>query len=144
MSSKEIKVGGSIQSKCTKCKEATRHIIVAIADDKPVKVQCAVCEGQHLYRSPDSDVAVSKVKKAARPRKKATSAASARQSQQWSEQMAGRNESSAAPYAMAGAFKKNSIIRHSKFGLGVVERLVDPNKMEVLFEVGTKTLVRGQ
>ena len=44
---------------------------------------------------------------------------------------------------MASVFKKNNLISHNKFGFGVVERLIDPNKMEVLFEGGFKTLIRG-
>jgi len=143
MSKDEIKAGASIQSKCTKCKEATRHVIVAVADGKPVKVQCVVCEGQHLYRSP---VEPSKpaAKKPTRPRRKETTASASKNTRLWQEQLAGRDEAAAVPYAIAGSFNKNSLINHKKFGLGVVERLIDPNKMDVIFEDGLKTLVRGQ
>ena len=43
-------------------------------------------------------------------------------------------------YDMNGKFRANDLVEHSVFGLGIVQLVVGPNKMNVLFESGKKLL----
>jgi hypothetical protein len=50
------------------------------------------------------------------------------------------NLAKAVDYSMAEAYKVNTLISHPQFGIGVVQRVVGPQKIEVLFEDGRKTM----
>ncbi|MDR1166348.1 MAG: hypothetical protein LBO66_10890 [Deltaproteobacteria bacterium] len=79
----EIRVGGEIESYCTKCRRTTTHRVVSMKDDKPKTVSCLSCGGQHLFRKPPDEgqeAAPVKVKKVAvkkSPVKKSAVAAAA-------------------------------------------------------------------
>ena len=52
MQTTPLSVGGPIEARCTKCRKNTNHIIVAMAEEVPAKVECNTCSGQHKYRPP--------------------------------------------------------------------------------------------
>lgn len=45
------------------------------------------------------------------------------------------------PYDMSAEFIEGALIEHPTFGKGVVEELVDHNKIKVIFEEGAKILI---
>ncbi len=45
---------------------------------------------------------------------------------------------------MKGSFKKDEIIDHPKFGLGIVSSVIQEHKIEILFKEGPKLLVQNQ
>lgn len=131
MESKQPGAGDPIEARCTKCRTITNHIIIAMKDDKPARVECNTCKGQHLYRKPKSA-----------PQTAATKAANAKRAErkQWvdlQEQIEGQ---AALNYAMDTKYKADSVIKHQQFGLGLVLRFMGERKMEVLFEDGLKTM----
>lgn len=139
-SSKKIEAGDEIASKCLKCKDVTNHTIVAMADDSIAKVLCKVCGARHNYRPPET--AKTPKKKTARSTGPGVRAAKIKD--QYEELLAGRNGSRALPYSMTGIFKHNDLIDHSTFGLGVITKIIKPNKIEVMFPEGGKLLICGQ
>ena len=46
-------------------------------------------------------------------------------------------------YAQDGSFGEGEKVDHNTFGLGLIKKLIKPNKMEVIFEEGTKLMIRG-
>ena len=46
-------------------------------------------------------------------------------------------------YSPKAKFTKGDLINHPKFGKGVIEKLIDKNKIEVLFKDDTKTLMHN-
>ena len=46
-------------------------------------------------------------------------------------------------YAQDGSFGEGEKVDHSTFGKGLITKLIKPNKMEVIFEEGTKLMIRG-
>lgn len=60
----------------------------------------------------------------------------------WAEQIEGKPDSAFVAYAMTERFEKGALVRHAKFGKGVVVG-VEPQRIEVLFEEGTKKLGHG-
>ena len=131
MSKIKMSAGDSIESRCTKCRKITNHTIVALKDNKPAKVECNTCKGQHLYRKPK-----------AAPQTAATRAANAKLAEQkkWIELQSQLKEQGAKEYSMDEKYKINSVIKHTKFGLGQVQCLTGTRKMEVLFEDGLKKM----
>src|ERR1043165_7944445 len=65
---KKPHVGGEIDSMCTKCDLLLNHRIVAMVQDKVVKVECLTCRGVHQYRPGAQAKAAAKVATVAKPR----------------------------------------------------------------------------
>ena len=131
MTNTTLTAGGPVESRCTKCRKITNHIIVAIADEVPVKVQCNTCGGEHKYRPPAS------AKKAAA---KKTAIPKVTGQKEWQEMREKIEGAHAVNYSMESSFKVNSVMKHPIFGLGLVEKNIGSRKIEVLFEDGRKKL----
>ncbi len=57
----------------------------------------------------------------------------------WAEHVEGKGESAFVAYSMTAKFTKGALLTHPKFGKGAVID-VEPTRIEVLFEDGTKKL----
>ena len=131
MQSTMLVAGDPIESRCTKCRKITNHIIVAVAEGVPAKVQCNTCSGQHKYRPPT-------VRKKPAPRR-AVDPAIAEQ-KEWLKLQADIEAKDATTYTMETAFKVGSVMKHPMFGLGLVQGNLAPKKVEVLFEDGKRKM----
>lgn len=58
----------------------------------------------------------------------------------WKVAISRQNEGCGTPYNMNATFEVGEIVEHVKFGLGEVRSVTKPNKMEVLFQDGLRTL----
>jgi Zn ribbon nucleic-acid-binding protein len=131
MPSTTLSAGEPIKARCTKCRKNTDHIIVVMGDEAPVKVECTMCGRQHKYRPPTA------AKK--RAVKKTVQPVDAER-KEWQKLRPDMDEEKATDYSMTSSYEVHSLINHPVFGLGVVQRVVGPRKVEVLFEDGKKTM----
>jgi hypothetical protein len=132
----KIAVGGDIDAYCTKCKMVLAHMVEAMEGQKPRRVKCNTCKGEHNYR-PSKPVPRTAAKKTT----KTTKSPSKRTKQNWEEVM---QEASGKPhksYSMSGSFGEGDWIEHATFGLGCVQTFTPPNRITVRFADSTKTLV---
>jgi len=131
-------VGGEVVSWCTKCKHELGHTIIAIVDNKPKKVKCNTCSGQHNFRAKPSETGKT-VKRAGRKRKTPEEI--------YNEQitrLSGGDLSSARMYRIDESFTVDELINHPKFGVGIVMSIVKINKVETLFKDGSRLLIQNQ
>ena len=141
---RKLSAGDIIEARCTKCRAVTNHRIVAMVEEKVVRVECNTCSGIHNYYPPGesrkttSSASVTR-KKEAVPRKTASAKGSA-ELEEWEAICAGIESGSAIPYDINGKFQVNALIEHPVFGIGVVKAVIRPNKMEVVFRDGKKML----
>jgi hypothetical protein len=63
--------------------------------------------------------------------------------QSWEKAIAGRGVHEFKSYNVGGNFKEGDLLRHKKFGDGLVIRVIDAHKVEVLFKDEAKTLAQG-
>lgn len=131
MQNDKCSAGDAIEARCTKCKQNTKHIVIATLEEKPVKVQCDICDRQHKYRLPT---------KTKTPVKRQTVVHKSAEQKKWELLRASADSSSAKAYSMTASYKAEALISHPTFGFGVVQRLVGPQKVEVLFEDGAKIM----
>lgn len=131
MGSTILSAGDPIEARCTKCRKNTNHIIVAMAEEVPVKVQCNTCSGQHKYKPPTAP------KKAAARR---TVDPKIAERKEWEELMPSMEGKQKTEYSMTTAFKVGSLMNHPTFGVGIVQSSGGPRKIKVLFEDGLKTM----
>lgn len=136
----QLTVGKDVLSYCSKCKLNLGHTIVAMKDASHIaKVKCNTCKTLHAYKDPSQSSKVNKTrtKKTASAPSKVVSV-----SDLWMEKMSSTKKKS-TPYAIDGKFHEGDIIDHSKFGPGIVEKVVD-DKIEVVFRHEIKTLVHNK
>jgi hypothetical protein len=133
-------IAKEIVSFCTSCKRDLMHVIEAVDGDKIVRVHCKTCKRQHAYRPPRESEAQGGLKKPGpSPKKRKTASLF----DEWEKIMEATKDFPAKAYDVHERFVVGENVDHAKFGIGVVRRLMDPNKMVVLFKDGTKVLVRG-
>lgn len=60
----------------------------------------------------------------------------------WAELVTDKADSAFKPYSITATYARNDLVRHPKFGKGIVT-LVEGSRIEVLFEEGSKKLGHG-
>lgn len=132
------KVGQDIVAYCTKCKKDLDHVIVALLGEKVKKVLCKTCEKEHVYKAPKGVKAPAKKKTTPKTKKKKISPV-----EEWEMAMERAKDATVKTYAQDGSYGEGEKVDHSTFGQGLVVKLISPNKMEVIFEEGSKFMIRG-
>lgn len=145
MANTEKQAGDHVDARCTRCREITNHTIIAMVEDKPARVRCNTCGGDHNYRPPRQVKATKTATKATVKGAKTgrrTSADRLREAQQkeWQETAAEADSGLTVAYNMERSFRLEDLVDHPVFGVGVVKALFKPNKVEILFSSGTKAL----
>lgn len=139
MVDKALSVSDPIEARCTKCRDITNHIIVAMVEEKPARVKCNTCGGEHNYRKPRATVAAGTRKPSTRAKADPRDA----ERKEWETLRPDMDSSRAVAYSMDVQVKVNNLINHPTFGLGLVQLVVGDRKVEVLFEDGKKVMRCG-
>lgn len=141
----ELSVGKEVLSHCSKCKLILAHIIVTMKDSStPDKVQCKTCKATHSFKDPGAKktkTSVDKVIKSAKSKGRVGSKKSTETVGELWNKAISRNTTGTKSYTIKGSFGTGDIIDHPTFGQGVVEKLIDDNKIEVLFQDDYRTLM---
>ena len=144
---KALKVAGEVDSWCTKCKLVLNHRIVSMKLGKAYQVECLTCRSTHLWRAtvpgekPAASTAGERSPKSSSRSTRVTPAMKHEQS--WEKAIAGRGVNEFKSYNTGGSFQEGDLLRHKKFGDGLVLRVIDAHKVEVLFKDEAKTLAQG-
>jgi len=131
-----LKVGGEVDSFCTRCDLVLAHTIHAMVGPRPVKVECNTCHTVHAFRHPPGSAALAQ-KKPVRGREKPVVLS-------FDELLRVRNPAAALRYSPRVSFQLDQVIDHPTFGLGFVSAVRDPSKIEVTFRGDVKVLVHGK
>ncbi len=141
MANTEKQAGDHVDARCTRCREITNHTIVAMVEERPARVRCNTCGGDHNYRPPRQVKAAKAATKGVKPARR-TAADRRREAQQeeWREAAGQADPGLTVAYNMERSFRLEDLVDHPVFGVGVVKAIFKPNKVEVLFASGTKAL----
>lgn len=136
-----IGVGKEILSNCSKCKLILAHIIVTMKSaTEPDKVQCKTCKSTQSFKDPSAKKKKTSVDRVIKSARSANGKKTESVSELWNKAI-NKATSSSKEYSIKGAFQAGDLINHPTFGQGVVERLIDNNKIEVLFQDDYRTLM---
>lgn len=141
--------GNAAEGYCATCDEDTLHTVLEIEGLQIRCARCSKCSTEGPFR-------VSRAKARAglmayvgkratipppprRQRKKAEDPA-----QIYRRMMEGKKISEARTYKISMALSEGDILRHPRFGVGIVSALTGPQKAVVVFEDGPKNLVFGR
>ncbi len=139
-----IKVGGEVDSFCTKCNMELAHVVIAVVEGRPVKVQCNTCHAVHRFRGelPASSAGARRASSAAAGRARAPRERPTTLS--FDEVLRSKNLAMAQRYSPRATFQLDQVIEHPTFGMGWVSAVRDPGKVEVTFRSDVKVLVQGK
>jgi len=145
MKIRKLSAGDIIDARCTRCREILNHRIVAMVQEKVVRVECNTCGGVHNYyppptaKTPRSPGTGPASRTAAAPRTAKKDPAQAERDE-WLSFRQNMSLDRALKYDMNAKYKANDLLDHPTFGFGVIKAVIVPNKMQVLFEDGIKLL----
>jgi len=157
MTTKANKPGTEVDSWCTKCRMDLLHRIIAMNNGKIIRVECRTCGGHHNYRAPKS-ASRSSHPAAPRPpgmdkprgsspslspRRSAAADAERQREESWQKAVLGQPVTSFKAYRTTQTFTLGDLIRHVKFGDGYIVRVVDRQKVEVMFKDGPRMLAQA-
>jgi hypothetical protein len=155
---KTLKPGSEVDAWCTKCRMDLLHRIIAMEGPKIARVECRTCGGHHNYRRPKSapsPAAAHKERAPAKtatgrsatpsisPRKAAANEAERQRESTWEKTVLGKPVTSFRAYRATQTFSSGDLIRHGKFGDGYIVRIIDRQKVEVMFKDGPRTLAQA-
>lgn len=136
-----LRVGGEVDSFCTKCSMTLAHTIIAMVGGRPVKVECNTCHGVHRFRgdAPSASPGPARAARAGpRPARERPVVRS------FEEELRGKNLAMAQRYSSKATYQLDQVIEHPTFGLGWVSAVRDATKVEVTFRTEVKVLVHGK
>jgi hypothetical protein len=136
------------------------HRIIAMVGTAPKRVECSTCNSHHNYRATApgekktsggaTGTGTTGTTRAAGPKAPRMSAAATRALQAeadhrntWEKAIAGKAMGDFVNYRISNTFEQGDLVRHSKFGDGVVTRVIDIRKVEVLFKDEARTLAQA-
>lgn len=122
--------GDPVEARCTKCRKLTSHTLVP-AEPTATMLQCSVCNRQRKVLSTSAPK---------KPATRRTADPAADERKEWAALEPAMKSTDAASYSMTASYKLKSLINHPLFGLGQVQRVIGPKKIEVLFSDGKKTM----
>ncbi|GAB4014220.1 MAG: hypothetical protein Fur0010_12120 [Bdellovibrio sp.] len=141
----QLGVGKEVLSHCNKCKMTLAHLIVSMKSEQTIgKVECKTCKATHAYKDPSS-VSASKTKsgKKSGSSTKTARAAGESISDIWMKALS-KTDHKSQNYSPKTCFHVDDIIDHPKFGPGIVERVIDNDKIQVIFRHEVKTLIHNR
>ena len=134
-------IGKDLEAYCGKCKLDTWHTVTATKNGKISKVMCKICTSYHAYKAPEKDL--EKAKSPTTRRRATTTPRGSRAKKDWGTLVGQIEDQKVVEYALSGEFSTTPAIRHKTFGVGVVTKVLTRNKIEVLFQDGTKILAQN-
>lgn len=143
---KQLSAGSIVETNCTRCRQVMNHTIVAMVGEKIVRVECNTCRGIHAFHpvkvAKESAAARGLGAKAAVARKVKVDPEEAARAE-WEALQPSMDPAKAIPYDMNRSYRAKNLLFHPNFGLGVIQLVIAPNKMDVLFQTGKKRLRCG-
>jgi uncharacterized CHY-type Zn-finger protein len=120
---------------CSKCDAERYHRVLAHLSASEARIECEVCGSKKKLKIGAKKMA----KKASTSSTKSTRAQNAHV-EAWTELKEKYSDLPPELYSIKGSYRTNSLIDHPSFGIGVVTESL-PNKIEVCFEEGVKSLI---
>jgi hypothetical protein len=115
-------------------------VIVAMQGDRIMRVMCKTCRKERGYKSPKGveEPSLAPKAKSSSPRTpvKVTS-----MEEEWMGAMSKIQNKRALPYSTTLKLSQGDLVSHPTFGDGIVQKIIHPNKVELLFRTDLKVLL---
>jgi hypothetical protein len=135
-------VAKTVFTECKKCGAERYHVVIAHKTATSAKVKCEICGATKTYKLETAGAKKRPLTGAAAKRKEQAATAKKNAHQEEYQTLMNSDVDTVA-YNMKSKFSANTKIKHPKFGTGFV-RLVQPEKIEVVFEDEVRQLVHNR
>lgn len=137
----DYRAGQDCDAWCGKCKMVLRHVIHAVVEGNPVRVECKTCRGIHKYKPSEKGTGARRRTRTARRE----AAPKADQTLLEYERLTkDKTIDDGRKYSIKETFADSEIVLHPKFGLGIVKKVMPDRKIEVHFREGVRVLVHSR
>jgi len=128
----KLSVGGYMKYHCSRCDLELGHTIVAMMNGIPIRVRCNTCGSERNYRT----------KKVLMERPSEPRRLKARtNSDVYQQKLQDSVIKTPRRYQASESFAVGDVVDHPKFGRGIVTKVIPPDRMDILFQDETKTLL---
>jgi hypothetical protein len=136
---KNCSTDGDIEAWCPICKQKSGHTIITIFKNSPKRIKCNACDEHHNLSAKSPGENRTKTKSLTRKSrsKEATY-------QEYLSRLTGGDPANSIKYNIKGNFKKDEIIDHLSFGIGIVLSVNKADKIRILFKDGPRLLIQNQ
>lgn len=124
----ESMVGKDLDGWCNRCKLMLAHVVIALKNEKPYRVECKTCNNKHVHKPNPPGTKKPRAKKPPKPT-------------EYELIMAKRDADTAVAYSAKNAYDRDQLISHPTLGVGLVTDHKGPGKVQVLFAGGEKLLL---
>jgi hypothetical protein len=125
--------GGDIKAWCPRCNLKSGHTIIAVVNNSPKKIKCNTCDEHHNFSAKPSGKSIT--------RKSRTKEITY---QEYLSRLTSGDPANSIKYNIKGNFKKDEIINHLNFGIGIVLSVIKVDKIRILFKDGPRLLIQNQ
>jgi hypothetical protein len=109
------------------------------------RVKCAACSTEHnFHRSQLLKLRSAREEEVEARRRKEIKNESRSAERAYDEHMIGRNVAQAKRYNIKDKYYLEDVVNHPAFGLGLVTRVKEDGKVEILFKAGLKVLAHNR
>lgn len=122
-----------IEEWCPRCGDVKPHAVI-----KGNKIACAACNFEHIREGEEKGTPVQMSLLSAEEK-----VPGEKQAEAW-KRLTDVEDEEMLPYSIKLKLADGKVIRHNKFGIGVVVEMIDTTKAEVLFSDGIRRLVCGK
>jgi len=136
-----LKAGKDVDSYCGKCQMMLAHVIHAMIQTRPARVECKTCGAIHAYKEFPPGQGPARAARAATPRRAAPKLSP---QAHFDALVENRDISSPVAFHIQTCFELEGILNLSKFGLGLVTKVLDDKKIEVTFQDSVRVLVHDR
>lgn len=133
----KMSAGAYVKYHCSKCDLELGHTVVAMMGSEPARVRCNTCKSERNYRQTkrltkvlDSETPV----REARPK--------LAQPDLYRAKLKEFADRTPKKYRIDIEVFENDQIDHPKFGIGIILKLIHPDRMDVLFQDENRVLMR--
>ena len=140
-------VGSEVLAYCSQCKMDLTAVVVAKEGGKIAKVMCKTCKKERSYKNPkgvkDPGSAIAAAEKKVRTPTQKTEVKTVSVEVEWNRQMGEAKNAKRVVYSADAKLEVGVIVKHPTFGDGIVQKIVFPNKAEILFRNDLKLLIHS-
>ena len=137
-----LATGKEILSYCTKCKMDLAHTIMSMVDSTPARVLCRTCKSEHNYKVKKGVKDPNAAPKVRKPSTRKPKEEVVPIEVEWTK-LINASTKPTRNYAANEYFNTGDKVAHTTFGEGIVQKVIYPNKIEIIFRSDLKLLVHS-
>lgn len=137
-----MKVGSEIEAACDACKNTT-HTVTSVTHGTTASVMCNSCGATRRYLA---SVDAAEPKKIVAGAAKQTTKRAKKAETLWSPDKSHVDavmSRPVRPYRLSDSYRLGDRVEHATFGVGIVDEILGPNKVQIFFQTGHRKMAQG-